>query len=136
MVKTILKTTVPALVELNVSKNLVGSAMAGSVGGNNAHAANVVAAIFLACGQVCVQTNFLTFTISPSSLQTKPLWLYFSPKCLFHWLYIRFIALSNAFVYEIHLRLCFSLIHSYTAPQNNPSQFCRMLHKLLVALTV
>lgn len=54
VVKTILKTTVPALVELNVSKNLVGSAMAGSVGGNNAHAANVVAAIFLACGQVCV----------------------------------------------------------------------------------
>lgn len=52
--KTILKTTVPALVELNISKNLVGSALAGSVGGNNAHAANVVAAIFLACGQVSV----------------------------------------------------------------------------------
>lgn len=54
IVKTILKTTVPALVELNISKNLVGSALAGSVGGNNAHAANVVAAIFLACGQVSV----------------------------------------------------------------------------------
>ena len=77
VVKTILKTTVPALVELNVSKNLVGSAMAGSVGGNNAHAANVVAAIFLACGQVCVQTTFLIFTTSPSVLQIKLLWLYF-----------------------------------------------------------
>lgn len=52
IVKTVLKTTVPALVELNISKNLVGSALAGSIGGNNAHAANVVAAIFIACGQV------------------------------------------------------------------------------------
>ena len=37
VVKTILKTTVPALVELNVSKNLVGSAMAGSVEIGRAH---------------------------------------------------------------------------------------------------
>lgn len=47
-----LKTTVPALVELNIAKNLVGSAMAGSIGGNNAHAANVVTAIYIATGQV------------------------------------------------------------------------------------
>lgn len=53
VVKTVLKTTVPALVELNVSKNLIGSSLAGSIGGNNAHAANVVAAVFIACGQVC-----------------------------------------------------------------------------------
>lgn len=53
IVKTVLKTTVPALVELNVSKNLIGSSLAGSIGGNNAHAANIVAAIFIACGQVC-----------------------------------------------------------------------------------
>lgn len=38
--------------ELNISKNLVGSAMAGSIGGFNAHAANIVAAIYIACGQV------------------------------------------------------------------------------------
>jgi hydroxymethylglutaryl-CoA reductase (NADPH) len=42
---------VPALVELNIHKNLVGSAMAGSVGGFNAHASNLVTAIFLATGQ-------------------------------------------------------------------------------------
>ena len=48
-----LKTTVEALVELNISKNLVGSAMAGSIGGFNAHAANIVTAIFIATGQVC-----------------------------------------------------------------------------------
>lgn len=48
----ILKTSTEALVEVNISKNLVGSAMAGSIGGNNAHAANLVAAIYIACGQV------------------------------------------------------------------------------------
>ncbi|RKP40327.1 hydroxymethylglutaryl-coenzyme A reductase-domain-containing protein, partial [Dimargaris cristalligena] len=50
-VEKVLKTTVAALVELNVSKNLVGSAMAGSVGGFNAHAANILTAIYLATGQ-------------------------------------------------------------------------------------
>lgn len=40
------------MVEVNISKNLVGSAMAGSIGGYNAHAANIVTAIYIACGQV------------------------------------------------------------------------------------
>jgi hydroxymethylglutaryl-CoA reductase (NADPH) len=39
------------MVEVGTRKNLVGSAMAGSVGGFNAHAANIVASVFLACGQ-------------------------------------------------------------------------------------
>ena len=47
----VLKCTVQSLVELNVAKNLVGSAVAGSIGGNNAHAANMVTAVFLATGQ-------------------------------------------------------------------------------------
>ncbi|KAM7017740.1 3-hydroxy-3-methylglutaryl-coenzyme A reductase-like [Tautogolabrus adspersus] len=51
VVKEVLKTSTAALVEVNISKNLVGSAMAGSIGGNNAHAANLVAAIYIACGQ-------------------------------------------------------------------------------------
>lgn len=51
VVRLVLKSDVDALVELNVSKNLIGSAMAGSVGGFNAHAANLVTAVFLACGQ-------------------------------------------------------------------------------------
>ncbi|EPS42514.1 hypothetical protein H072_3527 [Dactylellina haptotyla CBS 200.50] len=50
-VEQTLKITVDALLELNLSKNLIGSAMAGSVGGFNAHAANIVAAVFLATGQ-------------------------------------------------------------------------------------
>lgn len=51
VVKKVLKTTVPALVELNMLKNLAGSAIAGSLGGFNAHAANIVSAIFIATGQ-------------------------------------------------------------------------------------
>uniref|UniRef100_A0A8C4INW7 3-hydroxy-3-methylglutaryl coenzyme A reductase n=1 Tax=Dicentrarchus labrax TaxID=13489 RepID=A0A8C4INW7_DICLA len=51
VVREVLKTTTGALVEVNISKNLVGSAMAGSIGGCNAHAANLVAAIYIACGQ-------------------------------------------------------------------------------------
>jgi len=50
-VKSVLKTTVAALCNLNVKKNLVGSAMAGSIGGFNAHAANILTAVFLATGQ-------------------------------------------------------------------------------------
>ncbi|MEQ2178364.1 hypothetical protein GOODEAATRI_013264, partial [Goodea atripinnis] len=51
-VVAVLKTTTEALIEVNISKNLVGSAMAGSIGGFNAHAANLVAAIYIACGQM------------------------------------------------------------------------------------
>ncbi|BDD64210.1 3-hydroxy-3-methylglutaryl-coenzyme A (HMG-CoA) reductase isozyme [Monascus purpureus] len=51
VVKSVLKSDVNALVELNTSKNLIGSAMAGSLGGFNAHASNIVTAIFLATGQ-------------------------------------------------------------------------------------
>jgi hydroxymethylglutaryl-CoA reductase (NADPH) len=51
IVEKVLKTTVAALVELNISKNLIGSAMAGSVGGFNAHAANILTAVYLATGQ-------------------------------------------------------------------------------------
>ena len=55
VVKHVLKTDVDVLVELNLGKNLIGSAVAGSIGGFNAHAANVVSAVFIACGQVIVK---------------------------------------------------------------------------------
>lgn len=51
VVEKVLKTSVKDIVYVNTNKNLVGSAMAGSVGGFNAHAANIVTAIFLATGQ-------------------------------------------------------------------------------------
>lgn len=49
--RTILKTDAKTLVQCNKLKNMAGSAMAGSIGGNNAHAANMVTAVFIACGQ-------------------------------------------------------------------------------------
>ena len=45
-----LKTTPEKMAEVNYRKNLLGSALAGSIG-FNAHAANIAAAIFIACGQ-------------------------------------------------------------------------------------
>uniref|UniRef100_A0A1D1Y3H1 3-hydroxy-3-methylglutaryl coenzyme A reductase n=1 Tax=Anthurium amnicola TaxID=1678845 RepID=A0A1D1Y3H1_9ARAE len=51
VVRQVLKTSVGALVELNMVKNLAGSAVAGVMGGFNAHAANIVSAIFIATGQ-------------------------------------------------------------------------------------
>lgn len=50
MIGDLLKTDAATLTAVNYRKNLVGSARAASFG-FNAHAANVVAAIFIACGQ-------------------------------------------------------------------------------------
>ena len=50
LISKVLKTDASSLLEVNTRKNLVGSARAGSFG-FNAHAANIVAAMFIACGQ-------------------------------------------------------------------------------------
>lgn len=51
IVKSVLKCTVHSMIETNRQKNHLGSAMAGSIGGFNAHAANIVTAVYLATGQ-------------------------------------------------------------------------------------
>lgn len=51
VITKVLKTSVASLVELNSVKNLSGSAIAGALGGFNAHAANIVSAVFIATGQ-------------------------------------------------------------------------------------
>ncbi|XP_057491840.1 3-hydroxy-3-methylglutaryl coenzyme A reductase 2-B-like [Actinidia eriantha] len=51
VVNKVLKTNVAALVELNMLKNLTGSAMAGALGGFNAHTSNIVSAVYIATGQ-------------------------------------------------------------------------------------
>ena len=56
IVHDVLKTSASALVDLNIEKNMMGSAVAGSIGGFNAHAANVVTAIYIATGQVCTHS--------------------------------------------------------------------------------
>jgi hydroxymethylglutaryl-CoA reductase (NADPH) len=50
MIRSVFKTEPETLVEVNYRKNLLGSARAGSLG-FNAQAANVIAAMYLACGQ-------------------------------------------------------------------------------------
>ena len=55
VIEKTLKTTTAKVIQLNKDKNLIGSAMAGSVGGYNAQAANIVAAIFIATGQDAAQ---------------------------------------------------------------------------------
>ncbi|PVV04801.1 hypothetical protein BB560_000675 [Smittium megazygosporum] len=65
IVNSVLKTTVDEIVQVNTKKNLVGSAMAGALGGFNAHAANILTAIYIATGQDPAQnvesSNCLTF---------------------------------------------------------------------------
>lgn len=50
IIKETLKCTPETMFEVNYSKNLLGSARAGALG-FNAHAANIIAAVYLACGQ-------------------------------------------------------------------------------------
>ncbi|MBP2146946.1 hydroxymethylglutaryl-CoA reductase (NADPH) [Methanofollis sp. W23] len=50
LIQRVFKTDAATLVEVNYRKNLIGSARAGALG-FNAHAANLVAAMYLACGQ-------------------------------------------------------------------------------------
>ena len=57
IVRTVLKSEIDAMVRLNVAKNLEGSALAGTIGGHNAHAANIVGALFLATGQDIAQVG-------------------------------------------------------------------------------
>jgi len=51
VVRKTLKTTSKKIVEVNYGKNFIGSARAGVLGGFNAHVANPIAALYIACGQ-------------------------------------------------------------------------------------
>ncbi|KAE9385404.1 hypothetical protein BT96DRAFT_1007073 [Gymnopus androsaceus JB14] len=71
IVKSVLKTTVEALVNLNTKKNLVGSVMAGSIAGFNAHAANILTAVFLATGQDPAQNTRFDSYLRRLSLRSR-----------------------------------------------------------------
>ena len=82
-----LKCDVADIIRLNTVKNLMGAALAGSIGGNNAHAANIVAAMFLATGQVgrieiemilndSISMNSFTYLLVNQNYQfTQRIWL-------------------------------------------------------------
>jgi len=55
--KSVLKITPEELVNINMKKNFIGSALAGTIGGNNSHAANVVAGLYLVTGQDIAQVG-------------------------------------------------------------------------------
>jgi len=68
LIREVLKTDAPSLLEVNTRKNLVGSARAGSLG-FNAHAANIIAALFIACGQDpahVVEGSLAVTTVDPA----------------------------------------------------------------------
>nr|CAD2136563.1 unnamed protein product [Meloidogyne enterolobii] len=56
IVERVLKTNVDSMVAIGHAKLLVGSSAACTIGGWNAHAANVVASLFIATGQDAAQT--------------------------------------------------------------------------------
>ena len=57
VLERVLHCSVDAFCALNHEKNFVGSAMANTTGGNNSHAANIVAALYLATGQDIAQAT-------------------------------------------------------------------------------
>lgn len=67
-VNKILKTTCKKIHELNISKNLIGSSMAGCVGGNNSHIANIIAGIYAATGQDLAQIGTSSIGILTTNL--------------------------------------------------------------------
>ena len=75
VVEGVLRTSIETLVHLNHCKNHIGSAVSGSIGGFNAHAANIVTAIFIATGQDpaqnVVSSNCIT-TLQVISDPTEP----------------------------------------------------------------
>jgi hydroxymethylglutaryl-CoA reductase (NADPH) len=84
IVENVLKTTPKTLVELNYLKNMLGSNIAVTIGGNNAHAANIVTAMFLACGQDVAQNVESSHCITLMELadNQKDLYISVTMPCL------------------------------------------------------
>lgn len=52
------------LIKLNIDKNLVGSALAGTIGGNNAHVSNIISGLFISTGQDTAQIGTSSFALT------------------------------------------------------------------------
>lgn len=74
--KKILRCTPEQIVELNIKKNLIGGAVAGSLNSANAHFANMLLAVYLATGQDAA--NIVEGSQGITFCQTKQNSLYFS----------------------------------------------------------
>eukprot|EP00253_Pinus_taeda_P019462 PITA_19462 len=82
VVSKVLKTTVPALLELNMLKNLTGSALAGAMGGFNAHASNIVSSVFIATGQDPAQNIESSHCITMMEASGKDLHVSVTMPCI------------------------------------------------------
>jgi|SaaInlStandDraft_6_1057023.scaffolds.fasta_scaffold09506_2 hydroxymethylglutaryl-CoA reductase (NADPH) len=61
--QTILNVSPEQMINLNIQKNLIGSSLAGTIGGNNCNASNIIAGIFIATGQDCGQIGTSSYCL-------------------------------------------------------------------------
>uniref|UniRef100_A0A8D0HJ93 3-hydroxy-3-methylglutaryl coenzyme A reductase n=1 Tax=Sphenodon punctatus TaxID=8508 RepID=A0A8D0HJ93_SPHPU len=129
VVKEVLKTTTEAMVEVNISKNLVGSAMAGSIGGYNAHAANIVTAIYIACGQDAAQnvgsSNCITL-MEATGLTNEDLYI----SCTMPSIEIGTVGGGTNLLPQ---QACFQMLGVQGASRDNPGENARQLAKIVCA---
>uniref|UniRef100_K7G1G9 3-hydroxy-3-methylglutaryl coenzyme A reductase n=1 Tax=Pelodiscus sinensis TaxID=13735 RepID=K7G1G9_PELSI len=129
VVREVLKTTTEAMVEVNINKNLVGSAMAGSIGGYNAHAANIVTAIYIACGQDAAQnvgsSNCITLMESTGPTNED---LYIS--CTMPSIEIGTVGGGTNLLPQ---QACLQMLGVQGASQDNPGENARQLAKIVCA---
>ena len=69
----ILKVTPDEIINLHIQKNLIGSSLAHTIGGNNCNASNIVAGLFLATGQDCGQIGTSSYCIINMSKEEEDL---------------------------------------------------------------
>ncbi|XP_063280105.1 3-hydroxy-3-methylglutaryl-Coenzyme A reductase isoform X2 [Prinia subflava] len=129
VVREVLKTTTEDLVEVNINKNLVGSAMAGSIGGYNAHAANIVTAIYIACGQDAAQnvgsSNCITLMERTGATNED---LYIS--CTMPSIEIGTVGGGTNLLPQ---QACLQMLGVQGASQDNPGENARQLAKIVCA---
>uniref|UniRef100_A0A0N4ZR44 3-hydroxy-3-methylglutaryl coenzyme A reductase n=1 Tax=Parastrongyloides trichosuri TaxID=131310 RepID=A0A0N4ZR44_PARTI len=83
IVKSILKTDVDSMVELSKSKLLIGTSTTMTIGGWNAHSANIVAALFLATGQDAAQVVSSSMCLTQmEKTSTGDLYISCTMKCV------------------------------------------------------
>lgn len=82
VIKNVLKTTTHKLVELNNAKNYIGSALAGTIGGNNCNVSNIIAGIFIATGQDIGQVGTSSMSLVQLKEQNNNLHITVTLPCL------------------------------------------------------
>ena len=63
LLSKVLRVGIEEMVDVNLNKNMIGSSLAGTMGGNNCNTSNIVAGIFIATGQDAGQIGTSSFSI-------------------------------------------------------------------------